>query len=834
MSSSNATGSSVRICDFPPESNQILPPIQGFEKMPLVSLEKSVESLKSIVPQLDHMVWTVMESCHEPKDMLTKDESASIMLYTLEWAPKETSFYYILNSTLRSQNRRELIPWFLYLRLFIFALSKLPSIVPRVIYRGVEKDMREEFPVGKKFIWWSFTSCTSSLDVLNSYLGKTGNRTVFNIICDSAKNISQHSSYASENEFLLYPARQFQVISSFDGGNGLHIIQVEEIQPPFHLIPIPKADSPTPTIVFCSTNSNPAASPPNSSYTSCILPGNRYNSDERSLPVTNRTAIDSSGCIGSLYDAYKDLIFGPINFSMKGKRCQEFKSKKCMIINGNRYQKENILKAIGVENELRLSLSLNLRGKTGLAEILNYSNPINEYTRFFYYSYLNREEKVADNPIKISYSDKPTKPPTVLQLTSDAQRIVEIDNVLQRLRTFLLNDDKIPNLTQQEENLLTNSIHTKIYSNTHDLRDINRLYDVCRLLKQAQNKTINYIVSYILRPIKWLYPLYTGTDVEFISLPEHLNNNIEEYVLQLRDDILKLEKSIKEGLLKLLNGYLKDRLSNMQQQWFVVNKMCTNEIDRLSKLVIDVRSGRTSVSIVEQTLESDQKMQLQHMIHDLKQNIKDLQQKGNFISDLDRLKFQYLNVVDYGIDSVDNERTIERKLVPNYEADCVLCSNDSLNETNPSQLDHLWHGMIEELKYNPNIRLLYADFSYCSFELPYMIKLPSDKYSQQNNKYQLTPKPRSSMELSTNTSPRTKLFSDTNKTLVQPSKLQTSTTMPTEARAYQLKPSKSENSYQASTKLSTDNSLSNTTQASLLSQNKPYTSSPQPVQTQTN
>ncbi|CAF4946913.1 unnamed protein product, partial [Rotaria socialis] len=90
------------------------------------------------------------------------------------------------------------------------------------------------------------------------------------------------------------------------------------------------------------------------------------------------------------------------------------------------------------------------------------------------------------------------------------------------------------------------------------------------------------------------------------------------------------------------------------------------------------------------------------------------------------------------------------------------------------------------------------------------------------------------MELPTNTSPRTKLFSDTNKTLVQPPKPQTSTTMPTEARAYQLKPSKSENSYQPSTKLSTDNSLSNTTQTSLLSQNKPYTPSPRPIETQRN
>ncbi|CAF5181488.1 unnamed protein product [Rotaria magnacalcarata] len=265
----------------------------------------------------------------------------------------------------------------------------------------------------------------------------------------------------------------------------------------------------------------------------------------RLLPVTNRKAIDSSGRIASLYDAYKDLIFESINLSMKGKRCQEIKSRKCMIINGNRDQKENILKTIGVENELRLSLSLNLRDKTGLAEILDYSNPINEYTRFFYYFYLGREEQVGDNPIRISYSDKPTKPPigtthiitgiktgieiiAVLQLTSDTQRIVEIDNALQRLRTFLLNDDRILKLTQQEENLLTNSIHTKIYSNTHDLRDINRLDDVCRFLKQAQNKTINDIVYYILRPINWLYPFYTGPGVEFISLPEHLSNNIEE------------------------------------------------------------------------------------------------------------------------------------------------------------------------------------------------------------------------------------------------------------------------------------------------------------------
>ncbi|CAF4555124.1 unnamed protein product, partial [Rotaria magnacalcarata] len=110
-----------------------------------------------------------------------------------------------------------------------------------------------------------------------------------------------------------------------------------------------------------------------------------------------------------------------------------------------------------------------------------------------------------------------------------------------------------------------------------------------------------------------------------------------------------------------------------------------------------------------------------------------------------------------------------------------------------------------------------------------MSKLPSDKHYQPNNKSKSTPKIKSSMELSTNTSPRTKVFTDTKEPLVQPPKPQTSTTMPTEARAYQLKPSKSENSYQASTNLPTVHSLSNATQTSLLSQNKPYTSSPRPI-----
>jgi hypothetical protein len=72
-------------------------------------------------------------------------------------------------------------------------------------------DISNEFPKGRKFIWWAFSSSTSSIKVLEQFLGKTGYRTIFNIECDSAKDISKHSFYQNENEMLLYPARQFEV-----------------------------------------------------------------------------------------------------------------------------------------------------------------------------------------------------------------------------------------------------------------------------------------------------------------------------------------------------------------------------------------------------------------------------------------------------------------------------------------------------------------------------------------------------------------------------------------------------------------------------------------------
>ena len=77
--------------------------IDEYKKLPQVSLDQAVSSLVRFVPKIKQMVQLVKVKCTNPVDNLTIDESASIMLYTLEWNPVEESFYVILNKTLRDK-----------------------------------------------------------------------------------------------------------------------------------------------------------------------------------------------------------------------------------------------------------------------------------------------------------------------------------------------------------------------------------------------------------------------------------------------------------------------------------------------------------------------------------------------------------------------------------------------------------------------------------------------------------------------------------------------------------------------------------------------------------
>ncbi|CAF1414150.1 unnamed protein product [Rotaria sordida] len=183
---------------------------------------------------------------------MTKDESAAITLYSMGWEPLDQCLHVALNVALRSSDRRHLKPWLLFLKLLLTALSRLPSVLHRTVFRGVKLDLHEHYKQGKEIIWWGFSSCTTSIQDLEveQALGKTGSRTIFSIECSSGKDIQEHSFYSGVDEILLLPGTLFQVVACLNHAPDLHLIHLKEIEPQFPLLsPITSAISQKSTMV---------------------------------------------------------------------------------------------------------------------------------------------------------------------------------------------------------------------------------------------------------------------------------------------------------------------------------------------------------------------------------------------------------------------------------------------------------------------------------------------------------------------------------------------------------------------------------------------------------
>ena len=227
-----------RFLDIEANPTRKLMPIKGYAKEPLVSLEEAIKPLVDLVYDIeDNAAWAKWKCEDSPADNLTCDESSAIILYSMQWEPADKCLFAVLNSALRDENRNRLKPWFRYLKLLLTALGRLPS-TPQVVYRGVKRDLRQDYQKGKAVIWWGFSSCTRTLDVLQTdqFLGASGARTLFTIECTSGKNIEKHSAFTSEDETLLPAARQFQVVSCLPQGPDLYLVHLKETKSPIQLI----------------------------------------------------------------------------------------------------------------------------------------------------------------------------------------------------------------------------------------------------------------------------------------------------------------------------------------------------------------------------------------------------------------------------------------------------------------------------------------------------------------------------------------------------------------------------------------------------------------------
>ena len=166
----------------------------------------------------------------QPSDGLTINESAAIRLYTREWCKPHQSFHSMLNRALSNTDREKLRPYVKYMKLFLAALLRLTWTTSTTVWRGAFQDKSLAFPAGTTVTWWSFSSCTTELPVLenNINLDKAGERTLFSVEAFNGRTLGAHSHFVNEDEVLLLPDTHMAVQSQFSPAPNLHIIHVKQ------------------------------------------------------------------------------------------------------------------------------------------------------------------------------------------------------------------------------------------------------------------------------------------------------------------------------------------------------------------------------------------------------------------------------------------------------------------------------------------------------------------------------------------------------------------------------------------------------------------------------
>jgi hypothetical protein len=202
-----------------------LPPVYGHKTHPLLPLREALDPLVPQIQELDYFIKIAKNQCHFPSEYgLTRDESAAVYLYTMDWGKQ--SLYRELNKILRIEDRSVLIPWHGYLKLFDTAVQKLPDL-QKTVWRGIDANVSKNFKENDEMIWWTFSSCSCSLNVVEDFLDNTS--TLFMIEAKNAKDIAAYSNFPKEEEVILGLGTRLRVTSNIPHRSSLNIVHLLEL-----------------------------------------------------------------------------------------------------------------------------------------------------------------------------------------------------------------------------------------------------------------------------------------------------------------------------------------------------------------------------------------------------------------------------------------------------------------------------------------------------------------------------------------------------------------------------------------------------------------------------
>ena len=450
----------------------------------------------------------------------------------------------------------------------------------------------------------------------------------------------------------------------------------------------------------------------------------------RSHPFTPRRAIDPSGHIGSFYDAHTDRVLpaSQTNFNMQSALARRRPS--CFIKEFMINERSNLLEKCNIHRELRLNVALQTTPATGMGALINYSRPVDKYTRFLCYVYYSRTDYFTDDELYSMKRQNPVKSPSnathmivlvnwgidvvvVVQLPPEDKYIDAIDYVLYKLCFALSEENTRPVLLEEDQQFLNMIVHTEVFSNIPDLARINStidFYDSILLFKSKIDCHTPY--SYNLYPIEYLCAVNSHNNIGFKELPPDIVPRIENYVFELLHDFRRLNRSVKQEFTseeKHLPEKLRHSLSHF-------NDLYEGKINEIRGLVKCIRCCQIDVNEIFESLNDHRVFKLRNAMQDFTTELNQMKKK-KLIQYLEDNEFSYENAISRGIQLDDDGETITRKLSADPKYTGIVGGNDHLIKNKQTQWNNLCNQLVKKRERNPHLKLIYVDFCDSSYKM---------------------------------------------------------------------------------------------------------------------
>lgn len=449
-----------------------------------------------------------------------------------------------------------------------------------------------------------------------------------------------------------------------------------------------------------------------------------------------RHVVDAAGRLGSLYNLRSDRVVDQYS-SPRLKIKRVGRPAICQILSGHPTKSAtSYLEQLGFQSALRENVEFQTVAPAGLSLLIDYNEPITRGTRFLYYSYRDRKEKLE---VKAGEGDRVAPPPQantfathvitkiiwgieilcVIQIAPD-QYMELVDRTLERVRRQLLKYNRPMKFNPTDQSLLEKLNDTAIYGSETCINQPNMslMTVLSRIREWQENANVHQPIEYTLLPLGCLYPRLPAPD------PPEVTNEKDSHLRRVGPLLKRIAEQIEE--LRKIIADLPGRFSSPilhrclidEQREFETLIDAEQELRRRLRTVMEeIQQGRQDSSIIDTVIASPRYASLNAAaMTQLQTRLARLASKARLIDQLADDGIRYINATDvYRSEQTPGTRItdIHQMLIRTLSQAVLWYSSDRLRREQVDQWKENYQRLLLQKDRREQLDLIYVDFTYC-------------------------------------------------------------------------------------------------------------------------